>query len=62
MYLSSNSKYPYGQPISGQIEVSARSYSGDTELWIAQEGIYISSSSIVSNGSSRDPSINDDEL
>ena len=56
MYLSSDSKYSFGNPIAGQLEVSARTYKGDTELWIAQEGIYMSSSSIVGS------TMADDEL
>ena len=55
MFLSASSKYAYGNPINGQLEVSARLYKGDTELWMAQEGIYISNESFVaSSASARD--------
>ncbi|KAJ3362121.1 Stromal cell-derived factor 2-like protein 1 [Kappamyces sp. JEL0680] len=39
-FLTSSTRYAYGNPIQGQHEVAAKSYSGDNELWIAQEGIY----------------------
>ena len=61
LYLSSHSKHRFGQPIQGQLEVSARTLKGDSEKWTAQEGIYISSSSIFSaNASGRDD--HDEEL
>ncbi|KAJ3261614.1 Stromal cell-derived factor 2-like protein 1 [Boothiomyces macroporosus] len=41
-YLSSNTRYTYGNPINGQLEVSGRYSKGENELWIAREGIYIS--------------------
>lgn len=42
-YLSAHSGYGYNQMIQGQIEVSATKGKGEREIWMAQEGIYISS-------------------
>jgi dolichyl-phosphate-mannose--protein O-mannosyl transferase len=41
-YLSSSDRHRFGHPISGQLEVAARSKASSDEQWIAQEGVYIS--------------------
>jgi hypothetical protein len=42
-YLSMNTKYQFGHPISGQLEIAGTTRITDGEHWIAQEGIYLSS-------------------
>jgi len=43
MFLSSNEKFKFGHPISGQLEVAASKNSGKNEEWKTMEGIYFES-------------------
>ncbi|KAJ3225368.1 Stromal cell-derived factor 2-like protein 1 [Clydaea vesicula] len=43
-YLSSNQNHQYRHPIPGQLEVCGTSRQSENEIWIAQEGIYFSTS------------------
>jgi hypothetical protein len=53
-YLSANARYAFNQVIQGQIEVAAQNKKGVEEVWIAQEGIYISSETETKDGNSTD--------